>query len=165
MSEMERTPADAPAARASRNRAMLIAALVLLLVGAAGVATGIALERRVLSRHGEIRRGSRGGEFGRGGRGGRPADTLEARKRFRERMIKDLDLTPEQAARIDTIRERQRPHMDSLRAVLEPQLRAAAEATRRQIEAVLTPEQLQKFRARAPGGPGDRRGRGGGPPF
>lgn len=164
MSEMERTPADAPAVRVSRNRAMWVAALVLLLVGAAGVATGIALERRVLSRHGEMRRGPRG-EFGRGGRGGRPADTLEARKRFRERMIADLDLTPQQAARIDTIMERQRPHMDSLRAVLEPQLRAAAEATRRQIEAVLTPEQVQKFRARAPGGPGDRRGRGGGPPF
>lgn len=146
---------------------MWVAALVLVLVAAAGVASGIAIERRVLSRHGELRRGGgpRGGEFGRG-RGGRPADTLEARQRFRERMIKDLDLTPQQAARIDSIMERQRPRMDSLRAALEPRLRAAAAEARKQIEGVLTPEQVQKFRARAPGGPNDRRGRGGGPsPF
>ncbi len=141
---------------------MWIAAAVLLLVAVAGVASGIALERRMLGPHaGRERGGGRGGELGRGGRG-RSDDSAEGRARLRARLVRDQSLTAEQAAKIDTIFERQRPRMDSLRAALEPPLRAAADETRRQIEAVLTPEQREKFRARGPGG----RGRGGGrPPF
>lgn len=157
MSESERPSGDAPVVRTSRRRAMWMAVAVLLLVAVAGVASGIALERRVLHPHGWRDRGpGRGGEAHRGGPRGRAETTAEGRARFRARMVRDLELTAEQAARIDTILERQRPRMDSLRAALEPPLRAAAEETRRQIEAVLTPEQREKFRSRGDG----RRGGG-----
>jgi Spy/CpxP family protein refolding chaperone len=73
--------------------------------------------------------------------GERPANQLE-------RMTRRLDLTPEQKAKLEAIL---RQH-EELRA-------AQREAMRKEVAAILTPEQLAKFEQKGPGR-GGRMGRG-----
>ena len=126
------------ARRSSRSRVLALLTAGVLLVAAAGVASGVVLERRVLSRHEERERG-RGGREGREG-GGRHA--------MHERFGRDLDLTPAQAAKIDSIFASHRPAIDSARAAAEPKIRAIIDQTRREIDSVLTPAQREKLHAR-----------------
>jgi Spy/CpxP family protein refolding chaperone len=140
---------------ASRGRVLTLLALGILLVAAAGVATGVALERRVFSRH----------EHGRPGEhreGGERRDGGE-RRAMHERFGRDLGLTPVQAAKIDSIFARHRPAIDSARAESEPKIRAIIDQTRREIDSVLTPEQRTKLhdrmmRERPPGDSSESRG-------
>ena len=138
---MDETPAGLRATpalrRPSRGRVLGLLALGIVLVAAAGVASGVVLERRVLSHHGERERG-RPGERRDGG----------ARPPMHERFGRDLDLTPAQAARIDSIFASHRPAIDSARAVSEPKIRAIIDQTRREIDSVLTPAQREKMHAR-----------------
>ena len=121
-------------ASVGRRRVVMLLTLALVLVAAAGVASGVVLERRVLSRHEEHGRG-------RGGReGGRHA--------MHERFGRDLDLTPAQAAKIDSIFASHRPAIDSARAESEPKIRAIIDQTRREVDSVLTPAQREKMHAR-----------------
>ena len=142
--------------RPSRARVLALLALGILLVAAAGVASGVVLERRVLSRyeheHGRMGERREGGEH----------------RAMHERFGRDLDLTPAQAAKIDSIFASHRPAIDSARAESEPKIRAIVELTRREIDSVLTPAQRAKLqdrmkRERPPGGslepPGGRRPR------
>ena len=124
--------------RSSRGRVLGLLTAGVLLVATAGVASGVVLERRVLSRHEEHER-ERGGREGREG-GGRHA--------MHERFGRDLDLTPAQAAKIDSIFASHRPAIDSARAVSEPKIRAIIDQTRREIDSVLTPAQREKLHAR-----------------
>lgn len=136
-----RLPAGARATvrRSSRGRVLGLLTAGVLLVAAAGVASGVVLERRVLSRHEEHERG-RGGE--RGEREG------GARHAMHERFGRDLDLTPAQAAKIDSIFASHRPAIDSAREASEPKIRAIIDQTRREIDSVLTPAQREKMHAR-----------------
>ena len=122
--------------RPSRGRVLWLLATGILLVAAAGVASGVVLERRVLSRH---------EEHGRGGRGGREGSEHHS---MHERFGRDLDLTPAQAAKIDSIFASHRPAIDSARAASEPKIRAIIDQTRREIDSVLTPAQREKMHAR-----------------
>ncbi|HWE42413.1 MAG TPA: hypothetical protein VG432_07905 [Gemmatimonadaceae bacterium] len=133
------SPARAPA----RGRVLGLLALGILLVAAAGVATGVVLERRLLSRHDDREHGWRGErrEMREGGEGG-PGHAMH------ERFGRDLDLTPAQAAKIDSIFANHRPAIDSARAASEPKIRAIIEQMRGEIDAVLTPAQREKMRAR-----------------
>jgi Spy/CpxP family protein refolding chaperone len=133
-------PADERAVslrRPSRQRVLALLTLGLVLVAAAGVASGVVLERRVLSRRWDR---EEGGMAGRRGGGGRHA--------MHERFGRDLGLTPVQAAKIDSIFASHRPAIDSARAASEPKIRAIIEQTRREIDSVLTPEQREKMHAR-----------------
>jgi Spy/CpxP family protein refolding chaperone len=148
MSETPVTPNDGsavtPPRRSSRGRVLTLLGLGVLLVAAAGVASGVVLERTVLSHHGDHGRG-RGGPGG--GRGG-PGHGGEGRGSMHERFGRDLGLTPAQASRIDSIFASHRPAIDSARAVSEPRIRAIIDQTRREIDSVLTPAQREKMHAR-----------------
>jgi Spy/CpxP family protein refolding chaperone len=132
--------APQPAARhgPSRRRVLALLTLALLLVAAAGVASGVVLERRVLSHHGD-----RDHERGLGGRRGE-----QGRGPMHERFGRDLDLSKEQQLKIDSIFASHRATIDSARASSEPKIRAIIEQTRREIDSVLTPAQREKMHAR-----------------
>lgn len=138
-----------------RGRVLALLGLVLVFVAAAGVASGVVLERRVLSRHG-ARGPWRVGEL-----------HAEGPRAMHERFGRDLGLSAAQAAKIDSIFASHRPAIDSARAISEPKIRAIIDQTRREIDSVLTPEQRAKMHARMmrerpPGDsterPGGRRG-------
>ena len=138
---MDETPGAAgtapPLRRPSRGRVLGLLALGVVLVAAAGVASGVVLERRVLSHHGEREHG-------------RPGERRDgsARHPMHERFGRDLGLTPAQAAKIDSIFASHRPAIDSARAASEPKIRAIIDQTRREIDSVLTPMQRAKMHAR-----------------
>lgn len=132
----------------------LVAALVLALVAVSGVLCGVALDRLVLSPHG------RGRAWAFGARGVRSPEVL--RREARARFARELQLTPDQSARIDTIMTHQVVRMRAIRDSVRPSLDSVIVDTRRQIEAVLTPDQRQRFR-RFPFQPGGRGLRRGGP--
>lgn len=60
---------------------------------------------------------------------------------FIPKALERLNLTPEQRRAIDGILERRRQQTDSLFGMFLPQMRATADSMRREIRAVLTPEQ------------------------
>lgn len=110
--------------------------------------------------------GRRGGR-GRGGRGGLPI----------EQLTQELGLTPEQVAKAEALNEEVR---NAMREAFQgggdmeggrDRIRGLFEETFTKFEAVLTPEQVEKFKAfrtqmnermqRGPGGPGGPGGRGG----
>ena len=124
-------------ARAGRRRVVMLLTLALVLVAAAGVASGVVLERTVLSRH---------GEHGYGGPGGRRGD--RGRGPMHERFGRDLGLTKDQEVKIDSIFTSHRAAIDSARASSEPKIRAIIEQTRREVDSVLTPAQREKMHAR-----------------
>ena len=143
MTDTTTTPGDdpdiTPLRRPSRRRVMALLIAGLTFVAAAGVASGIVLERRVLARHWEHGPGGPRGYSGRHGPGDGP---------MHERFGRELGLTPQQELAIDSIFARHRPAIDSARAASEPAIRAIIDQTRRQIDSVLTPEQRAKMHAR-----------------
>ncbi len=143
MTDTTRTPGDdpeiTPLRRPSRRRVIALLVTGLAFVAAAGVASGIVLERRVLARHWEHGSGGPRGHTGRHGPGDGP---------MHARFGRDLGLTPRQELAIDSIFARHRPAIDSARAASEPAIRAIIDKTRRQIDSVLTPEQREKVHAR-----------------
>lgn len=133
------------------------AALVLALVLASGIGLGIAIDRAFLARRGALPPG----EFMSPWRMGR--------------MLARLDLTPEQRARVDSILALRRQDLSRVREDVRPELERIRIATEADVRAVLTPEQARRFdrhlerirRFGRPGwdrDPGERGGRGFGPP-
>ncbi len=139
MTDATRTPGDdpeiAPLRRPGRRRVIALLVTGLAFVAAAGVASGIVLERRVLARHWEHGHGGPRGYSGRHGP-------------MHARFGRDLGLTPRQELAIDSIFARHRPAIDSARVASGPAIRAIIDQTRRQIDSVLTPEQRAKMHAR-----------------
>lgn len=156
--------------RRGASRASAIAVLALVAVAGAGI--GIAVERLVLrpprlesSRRPPFPRGGGGPPgFGRGMRG----------SGMRDRLQQELDLTPEQAKRIDAITDQQMADFRTLRQEMQPRFESLLTRTQKQLDSVLTPEQREKLKTLrerdllgAPGGfgpPRERGGRGGGGP-
>ena len=83
--------------------------------------------------------------------------------------LEDLDLSPDQHAKIKAILDAQKPKVDTIWDGVLPKLHVISDFTFAQIRHVLTPEQRQRFDAErpvrdlAPGMPGGR-GDGRGPP-
>src|SRR5437773_10697138 len=103
-------------ARAGATRAMAVA--LLCVVALAGVGLGFALER--LAMHNERGMSRRPGPgFGPpdGRRGGRD---LHRGEDMRERLVRELDLTPEQARRVDSIMAQQMSDFRRLREAMQP---------------------------------------------
>ena len=138
----ERPPVEEPVTagrRLTRGRALALASLVLLLAFAAGAATGVVVERRVLHHP----RREMGRPFA-----GRPGELRAGRAAMRERLAKELGLDAAQSAKIDSIFDRHRPALDSVRETMESRLSSVVEQTRREIDSVLTPEQRAKMHQR-----------------
>lgn len=124
----------------SRTTRML-AVGVLVVVALAGVIGGVALDRTVLRQRAWGGRGamSRANERHTGPR--RPSDMLGA----------DLNLTAEQAVRIDTLIERQMRGFRDIRRSTQPAIDSLMAQTRRSMDSILTTAQraqLDSARAR-----------------
>ncbi len=105
-------------------------ALVLLLVGCAGVAVGVAIDRLVLYRY-------YGADVITDGTGSGTA----------RRLARELDLSSAQQVKIDSIIARQMTAYDSLRNEYQPRVRALMLGTRAAIDSILTPPQRERLRA------------------
>lgn len=130
-----------PIRPARSRRGPVIAVLMLLFTALLGAAVGVSLDRRFsqLGHHDAL--GPRGGRFGRP-----PAA-------FRDRMASELDLSPAQRASVDSIVERSHREICAVREEAQPRLDSLFNRMRREVEQVLTPEQVEKaeaFRRRHP---------------
>ena len=108
--------------------------LVVVGVFALGCLTGAALGSAYRLRAGDDGR--------RGGRHDRKGDIFE-------KMRADLNLTDEQARQVRAILDETRDEYRALRSECRPRYDAARERGRDRIRALLTPEQRQRFDARA----------------
>ena len=116
-----------------------MAAVVVCITLIAGIVVGIGLDRALFRpKHGPFRPFAIS-------RGGPNADS--ARTRMRAEFARQLHLTPDQQARIDTIMQRRTAVLDSIRKETMPQIRALIGATQAQIDSVLTPEQRETFQS------------------
>ena len=104
--------------------------LVLLLVGCAGIAVGVAIDRLVLYRY-------YGADVITDGTGSGTA----------RRLARELDLSSAQQVKIDSIIARQMTAYDSLRNEYQPRVRALMLGTRAAIDSILTPPQRERLRA------------------
>ena len=65
-------------------------------------------------------------------------------------FFRDLDLTDEQRVQIRAIFEKHRPAIDSLLGEAMPKIRALRDSADTEIQAILTPEQRERFEKMAP---------------
>jgi Spy/CpxP family protein refolding chaperone len=136
-------------------RGRILAALVLFLVAVAGGLTAVVLDRFVL----RPPPGPHFHEFGRGP-GGRPPERERA---ARDRFAQELGLSQEQRVRIDSLMDRQLKEIRAVREQVQPRLDSIVGQTRREIDAILTPEQRKKAQELAQRRFGDRGDWHGGP--
>jgi hypothetical protein len=69
------------------------------------------------------------------------------RPTYVDRLDQEISLRPPQRDSISLILDRHRPVMDSLWAIVGPQFDSERESIRREIRALLSPEQLDKYNA------------------
>ncbi|MDP2479784.1 MAG: hypothetical protein Q8W51_08035 [Candidatus Palauibacterales bacterium] len=115
--------------------------LVLGVTFAAGLAGGVALDRRVLAApgiHAVGRRGERADSAVRGERGHTPVI---------EQFATELKLTDQQRSEIETILDHYRMQVRSMWQDFRPRYGAMMDSARTRIEGVLTPDQVQQYRA------------------
>jgi hypothetical protein len=62
------------------------------------------------------------------------------------RLDRDLDLTPAQEKQVEASVKRHEQRMEASWSEMQPKVRAEMEQTDREIEAVLNPQQIKKFR-------------------
>jgi Spy/CpxP family protein refolding chaperone len=117
------------------GKSRLVAGLVIVLVFLAGVAVGLFLH------HAMPRRGFPGLAIG-----GRPhGQPPQVKGWMLKRLDRDLELTAEQHARIDTVLTRREADLRALMSEARPRFDAIATRTRAEIQAVLTPSQQEEF--------------------
>ena len=128
---------------------------------AAGVLSGVALDRLVLSpRMGAGMGGGRGGHGGAGGmppfgdtRGGRgggwgrggPPDSV--RRKMRDRFAEEFGLSATQRGQIDSLMTRQEPKFRALREKFAPAMDSITHETQTEMDKILTLEQREKMKA------------------
>jgi len=140
-----------------RTLAGLVIVLTFLVGGLAGAVTD-----RTLHGGRQFRVGPPGPNPG----GGPDRDRrARGRERFIQEMKRNLDLTPDQVAKIEAISLEREQRVDSLLKDVRPKVRALLDETRKEIDGVLTPEQRARAQAlwrqheearrkAGPGGPG-----------
>jgi len=145
---MTTPPTPNPSGGSGARRGRMLALLVLLLVALAGGLAGIALDRTVLLPRHMGPRGAMAGPMGRPMRDGRPghprAQRPDRERMFRERMARQLRLSEPQRARIDSVLDRQLREVRAVREEARPKLEEIRARTRREMDAILTPEQRAK---------------------
>ncbi|HSR10220.1 MAG TPA: hypothetical protein VLS90_02160 [Thermodesulfobacteriota bacterium] len=75
-------------------------------------------------------------------------DPAVSADRITHRMKKQLDLTEDQVTQVHRIILERQQAFQSLRKQVQPQVKAQIEKTRRELSAVLTPEQARKWEKR-----------------
>lgn len=125
----------------SRAPSPILAAVVLLLVGALGVLAGVVLDRTLLRHRMDRGWGPHMGLHG--------PPNREFRGRVRERievhMAEELDLTDAQREEVALVLERQEERLAEAMAEARPRIGRIIEETHRQLREILTPEQRQKL--------------------
>jgi len=116
------------------SRPRLLATVLLIVAVAVGLLGGIALERGVLHPRGMATWG--------GHHHHRPGGL---RWRFERQLTKELDLSPEQRRRVDSLLEAHENHSRALMRGVAPQLREVAGRAEAGLREILTPEQFRRF--------------------
>lgn len=124
-----------------KGMAVLVIALTFLVGGLAGAVADRAVLRPAWSAAhrpagGEPRSGSRRDREGR----------ERGRERFVQQLTRELNLRPDQVARIDAITRTREQKMSAIWAEVRPRIRTLIDETRSEIDRVLTPEQLAKLK-------------------
>lgn len=117
-----------------RGKTLLKIWLAVVGVFALGCVTGVSLDSVYRLRAGNSRQEMRG---------------KRDKEEVFERMKRDLDLNDQQAAQIRAILEQTREEYRQLRAEVRPRYDAVRQSARAKIRGLLTPEQQQKFDAKA----------------
>ena len=140
------TPPPAPRSRHLPARTLALAAVIAALL--IGVLVGVALDRAVLRHR----------WWARGPFGPPPAGfMMGGPRRLNDRIARELDLTPTQRTRIDSIMARRIRDIEQVRQEVRPRMRQIFAETRAGIDSVLTPAQRERMHAlfrRHCGGPG-----------
>lgn len=110
---------------------MLVAILTLAATGVAGGGLGIILDRYVLLPR----------QFARL----RAAPPGDIRQQMRDRMARELGLTPEQQNRIDSLTARNLRGLEATRQAFQPQMDSLIQSLRASMDSVLTPAQRAKL--------------------
>ncbi|MEO7985807.1 MAG: hypothetical protein ABI766_04685 [Gemmatimonadales bacterium] len=118
------------------RRSRLLAGVVILLVGLAGVAIGAAIDRAV-----EHRRMLSFVVGGRVPKGPPP----EARKWVLSRLQSGLGLSTQQRIQVDSVLARREAEVRGLMLEMQPRFEAISARTRRDLQAALTPDQQKRF--------------------
>src|SRR5438270_477519 len=157
MSQFPKSQRSRPRTGATRAMAIALLAVVTL----AGVGLGFAADRLAL----HSRRGEGGARrFGPGfgppveGHRGWPGGDMRRANGMRERFAHELDLSPEQAERVDNIMTQQTEDFRRLREQMQPRFDSLLAQAQARIDSVLTPgqrEKLKTLRAREVFGPRD----------
>jgi Spy/CpxP family protein refolding chaperone len=117
------------------RKSRVVAGVVIVLVFVAGVAVGFFVHQS-MPHH-----GFPGLAIG----GPPPGPPRELKGWMLGRLDRDLKLTPEQHARIDTVLTRREADLRALMGETRPRFDTIAKRTRSDIQSVLTPAQQQKF--------------------
>ena len=123
--------------------------LLLVLTFGAGAAAGVAADRLGMlpGEPGErpARRGDQTAD--RGDENGRAeSDQRRAGRTTIERFADDIGLSSEQRVEIDEVLERHRASVQDMWDATRPRYRSLVDSARTQIEALLTPEQVTRYR-------------------
>ncbi len=123
-----------------------LAGLVVILTFVVGGLAGAVMDRSITRASATmLPRPPRGG-----GPPGSPRDSARSeqhRERFVQQLTRELELNPQQVARIDAITRTREQRMNALWAEVQPRVHALLEETRTEIDQVLTPEQRTKLQA------------------
>ena len=137
------------------NRSKLVAALAFVAIAGAGFLSGVALDRSVLARGPHGWRGGPGRMGGMppfgdapGDRGGDRSEAADARrKEMRDRLAKDLGLSPAQRVAVDSVMTQQAAKFRVARERVRPTMDSLVAETQQQMDNILTPEQREKMKA------------------
>ena len=114
---------------------------LLAVVALAGMGLGFAADRLALHDRREALRRP-GPAFGPEGRRG---PGLRRGEGMRERLARELELTPEQRVRVDSIMAEQMSDFRRLREAMQPRVDSVLARAQARLDSVLTPAQRQKL--------------------
>ena len=144
------------ALRARRGATRLVAVAVLVVVALAGAGLGMATDRFLLHQGPGAEGRSAGEGAGYGGRGQRGGMGREVRSSsrgrgeggngMRDRFARELDLSPAQAARVDSIMAQQAADFRRLREEMQPRFDSLLGKAQSRLDSVLTPAQRDKLK-------------------
>ena len=139
------TPVDRARRDASESRggnvvlspgaARILAVVVLLTIGLAGMAGGVALDRYVILPR----------RFGMRPVDGPPFFPGRDRGAFIDRLNHYLELTPAQSTRFDSLMNAEDRELRRAREIAQPHIDSIVSETRREIDSILTPAQREKL--------------------
>lgn len=135
---------NAPALRARRGATRAMAVALLVVVGLAGMGLGFAADRLALHNERTTVHRPPPPSYGSGFRS--PGGRDVRREGMRERLARELDLTPDQQRRVDSIMSRQMADFRRLREAMQPRFDSLLVSAQVRLDSVLTPAQREKLK-------------------